>query len=57
MNGRLANHDSFNAVAGDWLVKHKLDWLQSGEARRSARSTHPMEESLQNLQRHISQCA
>lgn len=25
MNGRLANHDSFDVVAGDWLAKHKLD--------------------------------
>jgi len=25
MNGRLANQDSFDDVAGDWLKKHKLD--------------------------------
>jgi osmoprotectant transport system substrate-binding protein len=24
MNGRLANHDSFDVVAEDWLVEHKL---------------------------------
>ena len=25
MNGRLANHDSFDVVAGDWLTEHKLN--------------------------------
>ncbi|MQB07479.1 ABC transporter substrate-binding protein [Agrobacterium tumefaciens] len=25
MNGRLANHDSFDVVAGDWLAEHKLN--------------------------------
>jgi osmoprotectant transport system substrate-binding protein len=25
MNGRLANHDSFDVVAGDWLAQYKLD--------------------------------
>ncbi|MBP2549268.1 osmoprotectant transport system substrate-binding protein [Neorhizobium galegae] len=25
MNGRLANHDSFDVVAGEWLAKHKLN--------------------------------
>ena len=25
MNGRLANHDSFDVVAGEWLTKHDLD--------------------------------
>ena len=25
LNGRLANHDSFDVVAGDWLTEHKLN--------------------------------
>jgi osmoprotectant transport system substrate-binding protein len=25
LNGRLANHDSFDVVAGDWLTQHKLN--------------------------------
>ncbi|XUY28692.1 ABC transporter substrate-binding protein [Agrobacterium sp. rho-8.1] len=25
MNGRLANHDSFDVVAGEWLTQHKLN--------------------------------